>query len=235
MNATYCGPPPLPDAVWASWNFDPALLVALLALTLVLRRHPAGLAAVGVLAVAFVSPLCPLSAALFSARGVHHVLLVAVAAPLLACAVPSLRAPRIALPFAVSTVVLWAWHVPAAYDLALANVAVYWLMQLSLLASAVWFWRCVFAQEASPIDSLAFVVAGFAQMGMLGAVLTFAPQPLFAAHLAAPFAFGISPVDDQALGGLIMWVPAGIPYAVAAVIVARRGWAMIAHRGAASC
>lgn len=235
MNGTYCGPPPLPDALWTSSNFDPVVIVALVALGVVLRSHNAGLAAVAVLAVAFVSPLCPLSSALFSARAAHHVLLVAVAAPLLACVVPAQRPGRTPLAFAVSTVVLWAWHVPGAYDLALSNVAVYWLMQLSLLASAMWFWRSVLAREASPVDSLAFIVAGFAQMGMLGAVLTFAPHPLYAAHMVAPYAFGLSPVDDQALGGLIMWVPAGIPYAVAATLIARRGWSMITARGASSC
>ena len=56
------------------------LLVALVALALAFGRSRTGLAAVAVLAVAFVSPLCALSAALFSARVVHHVLLVAVGA-----------------------------------------------------------------------------------------------------------------------------------------------------------
>ena len=235
MNATYCGPPPLPNEIWTTWNFDPAVLVALVALGLAVRHHRVGLAAVVVLGVAFVSPLCPLSSALFSARAVHHVLLVAVAAPLLANVAPARRAEGIALPFAVSSLVLWAWHVPAAYDLALSDMAVYWLMQLTLLGSAIWFWRAVFARETSPVDGLLFVVAGFAQMGMLGAVLTFASQPLYAAHLSAPLAFGLAPVDDQALGGLIMWVPAGIPYAVAAAILARRGWARLAAREPAPC
>lgn len=235
MNATYCGPPPPPDAVWTTWNFDPILIAALFALGVVMRRDAAGLAAVGVLAIAFVSPLCPLSSALFSARAVHHVLLVAVAAPLLACAFPARRAGRSALAFAGSTVVLWAWHVPSAYDLALSNVAIYWLMQLTLILSAGWFWRCVLAREASPVDSLVLIVAAFAQMGMLGAILTFAAQPLYAAHVAAPLAFGVVPLDDQALGGLIMWVPAGIPYAIAAALVARRGWELIANRGAPAC
>lgn len=235
MDVTYCGPPPPPEAVWTTWNFDPLLLAALFAIGLVLRRERFGLAAVAVLAIAFVSPLCPLSSGLFAARAVHHVLLVAVAAPLLACALPARRAGGTVLAFVTSTATLWAWHIPGAYDLALANVAVYWLMQLTLLGSAIWFWRCVLAREASPVDSLVFIVAGFAQMGMLGAILTFAPQPLYAAHLAAPLMFGLTPLDDQALGGLIMWVPAGIPYAIAAVIVARRGWGVFARREAASC
>ncbi|MEH6663945.1 MAG: cytochrome c oxidase assembly protein [Brevundimonas sp.] len=224
MNAAYCGPPPLPSGLIGSWNFDPVVLASLLVLGVAFRRERAGLAAVAVLAIAFVSPLCALSSALFSARVLHHVLLVAVAAPLLASALPSSRAGSIALPFAISTLVLWAWHMPAAYDAALSNVAVYWAMQLTLLGSALMFWRGVLAEARSPVDRLAFVVAAFAQMGMLGAILTFAPHPLYDAHALAPLAWGLTPLEDQVLGGLVMWAPAGIPYAVAAALIARRGW-----------
>ena len=227
MNVTYCGPPPLPGGLASSFNLDPVLLVALLAMAVALRHQKTGLVAVGVLAIALVSPLCALSSALFSARVVHHILLVAVAAPLLAAALPARRVTGIALPFVVSTAVLWAWHLPQAYDAALANVALYWVMQLSLLGSAVLFWRAVLAESRSPVDRLAFVVAAFAQMGLLGALLTFAPAPLYAAHAFAPLAWGLTPLQDQALGGVIMWVPAGIPYAIAAVWIARRSWTQL--------
>ncbi|SFG66496.1 putative membrane protein [Palleronia marisminoris] len=228
MDGIYCGPPPLPAQLWTSWNFDPPLIAALLVLAVAVRHERAGLLALGALVLAFVSPLCALSSALFSARVVHHVLLVAIAAPLLASAWPGRRPGSPALPFAVSAVTLWAWHIPAAYDLALANVAVYWVMQITLLASAVWFWRAVLADIGSPVDRLFFIVAGFAQMGMLGAILTFAPGALYAAHAVAPFSWGLTPLQDQQLGGLLMWVPAGIPYAVAAILVARRSWSRLA-------
>ena len=225
MNGIYCGPPPLPDEIWTRWNPDPVLIAALLMLAAVLRRDRAGLLGVAVLAVAFVSPLCALSSALFSGRVAHHVLLVAVARPLLARAVLSDRAGPIALPFAVATATLWFWHVPAAYDLALSHKGVYWAMQITLIASAVWFWRGVLARRRDPVEALIYVVAGFAQMGMLGALLTFTPEQLYAAHAFAPMEWGLTPLADQQFGGLLMWVPAGLPYAVAAVLVARRGWA----------
>lgn len=232
MLVTYCGPPPLPGGLASSFNLDPVLLIALVALAVVLRHRKAGLAAVAVLVIALVSPLCALSSALFSARVVHHILLVAVAAPLLAVALPARRPTGITLPFLASTAVLWAWHLPQAYDAALANVALYWVMQLSLAGSAVLFWRAVLAEGRSPVDRLAFVVAAFAQMGLLGALLTFASAPLYAAHSFAPLAWGMTPLQDQVLGGLIMWVPAGIPYAVAAVWIARQGWARLRAVGA---
>jgi putative membrane protein len=223
-NETYCGPPPLPAELATSFNLDPVLLAALAVAAFGLRRQRTGLASVAVLAIAFVSPLCALSSALFSARIVHHVLLVAAAAPLLALALPARGARDAALPFALATGVLWLWHLPAAYDFAFVNVAAYWAMQLTLLGSATVFWRAVFASGSGPVLQLGFVVAAFAQMGMLGAILTFAPQPLYAAHAVAPFVWGLTPLEDQVLGGLIMWVPAGLPYAIAAGFIARRGW-----------
>lgn len=228
----YCGPAPDPAAIWTRWNFDPILLIALALLALLVARNGRGMLAVGVLALAFVSPLCALSSALFSARVLHHLLLVAVAAPLLATLRPPRRAGPVAPAFAVSTAVLWAWHLPPAYDLALGHVGAYWVMQLSLLATATWFWHQVLAPGRTPVDALAFIVAGFAQMGLLGAILTFAPEPLYAAHGVAPLAWGLSPLADQQLGGILMWAPAGLPYAVAGALVARRGWAAL-QRGAA--
>ena len=227
----YCGPAPEPGALWWQWNLDPLALGAL-ALLAIFARDRNGAMAVGVLAIAFVSPLCALSSALFSARVVHHVLLVAVAAPLLARAWPARRSGQAGPAFAVSTAILWAWHAPAAYDLALGHVGVYWIMQLTLLGSAVWFWRAVFAPARSPVEALTLVVAGFAQMGMLGAILTFAPEPLYAAHAVAPLAWGLTPHADQQLAGLLMWVPAGLPYAVAGALVARRAWGRL--RGGAA-
>lgn len=225
MDRIYCGQAPLPDELWLRWNFDPPLLIALVLMAWLLRRNPAGLTAVGVLVIAFVSPLCALSSALFSARVVHHVLLVAVAAPLLGMARPARsNAAGPGLPLAVSAAILWAWHHPAAYDLALSHVAVYWLMQITLLASAVWFWRSIFAPDRAPVLQITYIIATFAQMGMLGALLTFTPDALYMAHAIAPYDWGMTPLLDQQLGGLIMWVPAGIPYAAAAVMLIRQRW-----------
>ena len=232
MNGIYCGPPPLPDEIWTRWNLDPVLIGSLILAAVLLKRDRAGQLGIAVLAVVFVSPLCALSSALFSARVAHHVLLVAVAAPLIASIMPAHRTGSITLPFVLTTSVLWFWHLPGPYDLALANIAIYWVMQLSLIGSALWFWRAVLAPGRGPVDSLLFIFLAFAQMGMLGALLTFAPTPLYAAHAVAPLEWGLTPLTDQQLGGLVMWVPAALPYAALAILVARRSWANL-RRGAA--
>jgi putative membrane protein len=236
----YCGPPPGPADLWTQWNADPWLLLGLGAAAWLWRqrlRHAAPGAqrsfgaALVVLAVAFVSPLCAASSALFSARVVHHVLMVAVAAPLLALAWPARRtaAPAIGLPLLLATGALYLWHAPPLYDLALADDGVYWLMQLSLLGSATLFWRAVLAPQAAPALAVLAIVASAALMGLLGALLSFAPEPLYLAHRIAPLAFGLSALEDQRLGCLIMWVPALLPYAALAAFTARRWLALPAQ------
>lgn len=222
---SYCGAPPHPDDWVFRWNLDPILLIGLaLGAAVALRsRHPRlALPAIGILALAFVSPLCALSVALFSARAVHHVLIVAVAAPLLALAFPARRPGHPGAAFVVATATLWAWHLPSLYDRALAATLIYWLMQASLLATATWFWRALFG--APPVPAALAAVLGMAQMGMLGALLTFARDPLYAAHAGTTLPWGLDQVADQQLAGLVMWVPGVIPYALATALIAHRAW-----------
>ena len=103
----YCGPAPLPEEVLWRWNFDPLAVAVIAALAVWYGRSRAGVLGVAVLAVAFLSPLCALSSALFSARVMHHILLVAVAAPLLALAQPARRRTGAGLPFILATALLW--------------------------------------------------------------------------------------------------------------------------------
>lgn len=222
---SYCGSPPFPEDWLLRWNLDPVLLLGLVACAALALRsaHPRlALGGVGVLALAFVSPLCALSVALFSARAVHHILIVAVAAPLIALAFPARRDGNLGAALLAATMTLWLWHVPSLYDRALADTAIYWLMQVSLMATATWFWRALF--DAPPVPAMLAAIFAMAQMGMLGALLTFAPAALYAAHLGTTVAWGMGPLADQQLAGLIMWVPGIIPYAVVTALIGRRLW-----------
>lgn len=215
----YCGPAPAPGE-WR-WNLDPALLAVLAAVAVFIawrgrgERRAFGLAGVAVLTVLFVSPLCALSSALFSARTIHHVLLVGLAAPLLAFALRARPVGPLALATAVQAIVFWAWHAPVAYEAALSNDGVYWLMQTSLLATAVWFWAATRAASA-PAAVAALLIAMLA-MGFLGALLTFGAQPLYAPHALTTQAWGLAPIEDQQAAGLIMWAPAAGLYLAAAL------------------
>jgi putative membrane protein len=226
----YCGAAAVPADVWTRWNTDPILLAVLATLALLTSRGRAGddraaWAALAVLFVVFVSPLCALASALFAARVLHHVLLVAAVAPLLALALPAPRLPSMPLGLlvAVHAVLLWLWHAPGAYTWGLASVPAYWLMQLSLLGSAWLLWRAVLSPRTPVGAALVALVATIAQMGLLGAVIVFAPRPLYAVHLASTAPWGFSPLADQQLGGLLMWVPAMLPYLIVGLRLAWTG------------
>src|SRR5262245_50961466 len=129
----YCGPAAVPVDFWIRWNGDPLLLAALAALALAVGRGytpapRAGWWAIALLVVVFVSPLCALASALFSARVLHHVLLIAAVAPLLAMAFPVRRAgsPPLAALVGANAVILWLWHAPGLYTWGLASVPAYW-------------------------------------------------------------------------------------------------------------
>lgn len=215
----YCGPAAVPGDLLTRWNFDPLLMAALAALAIAIAsgrvaNARAGWASLLLMATIFISPLCALSSALFSARVLHHVLLIAAVAPLLALAVPLRRmpSPPLAALVGLQTIILWVWHMPAPYGWALASVPAYWLMQASLLVSAWLLWRAIFVSTAQPGPALFALVATIGQMGLLAALIVFAPRPLYAVHFASTAAWGMNPLADQQLAGLLMWVPASLPY-----------------------
>lgn len=234
----YCGAPALPASLWSRWNLDPALIAGLLLLLVAyaaaceprLSARP-GMApwrrlsfyggwSVG--ALALVSPLCALSVSLASARVAQHMVLAAVAAPLIALGLPSLRR-RLAggglIPAIAFAVALWVWHAPGPYQATFDSVAVYWAMHLTAFGAALWLWSAVIADGAR---NLAQAVAATAltslQMGLLGAILTFAGRPLFAPHAHTTAAWGLTPLADQQLAGVVMWIPAGLILAAAVVV-----------------
>jgi putative membrane protein len=215
----YCGPAAVPGDLLTRWNFDPLLIAALAALAIIfaggrVANSRAGWASLLLLATIFISPLCALSSALFSARVLHHVLLIAGVAPLLALAFPvsRMRALPLAALVGLHAIILWVWHMPVPYGWALASVSAYWLMQTSLLVSAWLLWRAIFVSMAQPGAALVALVATIGQMGLLAALIVFAPRPLYAAHFASTAAWGMDPLTDQQLAGLLMWVPASLPY-----------------------
>ena len=221
----YCGAAPAPAELLWRWNLDPMLLAALAAAVALIvasraLSRPTGLGALAVLAVIFVSPLCALSSALFLARTVHHLLLIALAAPLLAWSLPRSDGRGLAWATFFQAAVFWAWHAPGAYALALSHDAVYWLMQASLLASAVWFWRA--ARGASATGAVGALLISTVQMGLLGALLTFAGRAVYEPHLLTTAAWGLSPLQDQQAAGLVMWAPASAVYLGAAVAILGR-------------
>ena len=95
-------------------------------------------------------------------------------------------------------IVLWTWHMPSLYQESLATPGIRVVQHASLFLSALWLWDAVLRRAPGGIGVLC-ILATMIHMGLLGALLTLAPAPLYA---------GVT-LQDQQLGGLIMWVPAG--------------------------
>lgn len=234
----YCGVAPTPGSI--KWNFDPVLLAILaagacayaLAFWILkpserakLSLHPIAFAAGWIfLVAAFISPLCNLGVALFSARIGQHMVLALIAAPLLVIGGADILVARafgrdgrqltqseiIAAPL-LFALALWLWHTPAPYDAALHSHVVYWLMEISLLLTSALLWRCLLRDlSRNPGAALAASLFTALQMTGIGALLAFAPRALFTVHFTTTQAFGLSPLEDQQLGGLIMWLPFGL-------------------------
>lgn len=222
IDIPYCGPAPAPGALPHAWNLDPIVLIALAAAAWLLRARPLRVQlGLGVLAIAYVSPLCALSAGLFSARAAHHLLVVFGAAPFLA---EVMRGRRVALvpAFLLNVAVFWLWHLPSAYSWALASDSAYWLGQAALLGSSILLWSALFRSSVSATAAFFVLIATIIQMGFLGAIITFAPHALYVPHFLTTQQYGLSPLQDQQIAGLLMWV-GSLPLTVVA------GWTVLAR------
>lgn len=225
----YCGPAPQPETLLVAWNTDPVLL------TLLALAGAAGLwrlftvgdaqrmrafgAASGVAVLAFLSPLCALTVALFTARSLHHLVLIFALAPTLALALPLRAVPQAASMLALS-LALWAWHVPALYTAAWDHAGIYWAMQAALILPAWAFWSAVLGRRRRALGDVLWLAPLVGQMGLLGALLTFAGRPFYVEHLAHAERFGLSALQDQQLAGLVMWVPGMVPLGILAAFMA---------------
>lgn len=203
-----------------------------------------------VLVVALLSPLEALSSASFGLHMLQHLLLMVVAPPLLVAgaadvaflwALPRSRRSgfgnaerriggwlgskpggtgnRLAV-VGLATGMLWLWHVPALYDLALQSEPLHIAEHVSFLVTALLFWAGVLRLRS--IDHLrnggriVALIAMALQGGMLGALITFSSRPLYASHRDSSI-LGLEPLVDQQIAGLLMWVPPAFLYLIVLV------------------
>jgi len=198
------------------------------------------------LAVALVGPVEHWAHASLAGHMTQHMILLAAAPPLLLLARPMPQLMQ-ALPgtarrrlgpllgrvygasgatpvaaFVVHGLVIWLWHFPMPYQLALQHRLVHDLEHATFLLAGMWFWWSLIAPgrrgHAGFGLSCMLAVLTLMHTGMLGALMTFAPQLLYPDHPAG-FA-GFDALSDQQLAGLLMWVPGGFIYGAAALALA---------------
>jgi putative membrane protein len=180
---------------------------------------------------------------LFSAHMVQHLLLALVVAPLLIMGTPGfMLRPALAWrpvavvarwvtnplrAFAIFNVVLCAWHLPPLYNLAMAHHPVHIVQHLMFLAASVLMWWPILSplpelpRLAYPLQMLYLFLMSI-PMSIVAVYIALADAVLYPAYASAPRIWGISPMQDQLIGGLIMWIPGGLFFfAVISVIFFR--------------
>jgi putative membrane protein len=120
-----------------------------------------------------------------------------------------------------------AWHVPAAYNYALENETVHGVEHLCFLFTSLLFWWYIFRPwpaKKRPDDwgMLVYLALGDVVMTMLSAFLAFCERPVYSYYVQHPNPFGISVLDDQVLGAVVMWVLGSFAYLVPAMVITFR-------------
>lgn len=116
-------------------------------------------------------------------------------------------------------IAFWLWHLPALYELALRSDGWHHVEHLAFFGTAMLFWRPVILAwpARSPWPRWAmipYLVLAELQNTALAAILTFSDRVVYPAYLAVPRVGGLSALEDQAVAGLIMWVPGSLAFLV---------------------
>ena len=187
---------------------------------------------------------------LFSAHMVQHLVLTLVAPPLMIAGTPAslfrqaLRFPAVAAVarrvtrpiacFAIFNVVLAAWHIPLFYNLAVLHHPVHIAQHLMFMVAATLMWWPLLSplpelpRPAAPLQIL-YCFLMTIPMSIIAIFVTYADEVLYPAYASAPRVWGVSPMEDQLYGGLIMWIPGGFFFlGVMAVVFFR--WAALEGR-----
>lgn len=131
---------------------------------------------------------------------------------------------------------LWLWHAAVPYGAALDNPLVHVVEHATFLITGILFWRVVIGSRASgrvsPGLGVLLVFGMALQSVFLSMLLTFARSPWYDGYLTTTAAWGLDPLADQQLAGVIMWIPAGAIY-VAAGLTLLVTWIRATEREAA--
>jgi cytochrome c oxidase assembly factor CtaG len=119
---------------------------------------------------------------------------------------------------------LWIWHLPAFYEAALHETWTHELEHALFLASAVGFWWIVArrVQRRAYLPAIVALFAALLQGVALSALLIFTGRPLYDAYSATTGAWGLTPLEDQQLAGVIMGLPGHVLLLAVLIAVAYR-------------
>jgi putative membrane protein len=117
----------------------------------------------------------------------------------------------------MEAIALWVWHIPALYQATLTSDWIHAAQHLSFFLTAVVFWSALYGvgRSAMSYGAATFYVFGTAvHCSALGALLTFSTVLWYPAYAETTARWGLTPLQDQQLGGVIMWIPSAIVFIV---------------------
>ncbi len=133
---------------------------------------------------------------------------------------------------------LIAWHLPDLYQAALVNEFVHFLEHASFLFTALLFWMVLIRSgnrgQLSYGASMLYVFSMAMFSGVLGALITFSRQAWYPIHMDTALVWGFTPLEDQQLAGVLMWVPGNFVYLAAFLTLLWRWFAAMDRRDKAS-
>jgi cytochrome c oxidase assembly factor CtaG/cytochrome c2 len=135
----------------------------------------------------------------------------------------ALSTPLVA--FLLHGAAIWIWHAPSLYDASVKSPLIHSLQHLSFTGTAILFWWSVLDSRNRNAGAAAilFLFLTAIHTTLLGALLAFSEAPIYSAYSSShTMAWGLSQLDDQQLGGLIMWIPGGVTYLAAALYLVLR-------------
>jgi len=138
-----------------------------------------------------------------------------------------------AVAWAVHAVAIWLWHVPALFQATLDSDLIHTAQHLSFLGSALLFWWSLLRVREGRLGRPAAILYLFTtalHTSLLGVLLTFSDRVWYPLYQSSTAPWGLTPLEDQQLAGLIMWIPAGVAYLVAALAIAA-SWLRVPGRG----
>jgi putative membrane protein len=117
---------------------------------------------------------------------------------------------------------IWLWHAPPLFEATLRSELIHTLQHLSFLGSGLLFWWALLrgreGRTGRPVAVL-YLFTTSLHTSLLGALLTFSARLWYPLYAPSAAAWGLTPLEDQQLAGLIMWVPAGLVYLIATLAI----------------
>jgi putative membrane protein len=137
--------------------------------------------------------------------------------------------------WSIHAVAVLLWHIPSLYQATLTSEWMHTAQHVSFFGTALLFWYVVLHSRGSAFGYGAAVLLVFTTAmynSILGALLTFSGSAWYPAYEESAARWGLTALEDQQLGGLIMWIPGGVVY-VGAALVLLAAWIRMAERAAA--